>query len=165
MSFVVGEATGCVRDFPRLSKECSASLPLVTDPWHCTRGAAVPVLCLSGLNRDLTASDCRRALNISHEGNLVPSVYTVMCALRKHQNTGTCLGLVALWKDFHIKKAVAKITGFLIPVFLQACSSSVCSELALEGGVIVCEVGYKHHMAACFSGKTLRYRIRGRIEE
>lgn len=160
MSFVVPEATGCVRDFPRFSKECSASLPLVTDPWHCTplREAAVPVLCLSGLSRDLRAPNCRRALNISHGGNLVPSVYTVMSALRKHPNTGTCLGLMALWKDFYIKKAVAKIAGFLIPVFLQACSS-VCSELALEVGVIVHEVRYKHHMAACFSGKTIRDRV------
>lgn len=87
-----------------------------------------------------------------------------MSALRKHQNTGTCLGLMALGKDFYIKKAVAKITGFLVPVFLQACSSA-CSELALEVGVTVHEVGCKHHMAACFSGKTLRYRIRGRVEE
>lgn len=118
------------------------------------------------LEQGLTASDCRRALNISHGGNVVTSMYkyTVMSALRKHQNTVTCLGLMALWKDFYIKKAVAKIiAGFLIPVFLQACSSSVCSELALEVGVTVHEVGYKHHMAAYFSGKILRYRIRGRV--
>lgn len=61
---------------------------------------------------------------------------------------------MALSNDFYIKKAVAKFAGFFIPVFLQACYSSVCSELALEVGVIVHEVGYKHHMAACFSGKT-----------
>lgn len=123
-------------------------------------------MCLSDSNWDLTASSCRRALSISHGGNLVTSVYKyrVMSALRKHQNTGTCLGLMALGKDFYIKKAVAKIAGFLVPVFLQACSSA-CSELALEVGVTVHEVGCKHHMAACFSGKTLRYRIRGRVEE
>lgn len=158
MSFVVGEAAGCVRDFLRLSEGCSASLPLVTDPWHCTllQGAAVPVVFI-WLELGSDSIQLQEGSEYLTWRELVTSVYKyrVMSALRKHQNTGICLGLMALGKDFYIKKAVAKIAAFLVPVFLQACSSA-CSELALEVGVTVHEVGCKHHMAACFSGKTLR---------
>lgn len=151
-----GRSCWLCQRFPQAFKGCCASLPLVPDPWHCTLLLQHSCLCLCDLNRDLTAS---------HMGGAWAPHCALVSALRKHQNTGTCLGLMALWEDFYIKKAVAKIAGFLIPVFLQVCFSSVCSELALEVGVTVHEVGYKHHMAACFSGKTLRDRIRGRVEE
>lgn len=113
-------------------RRCPASLPLVTNPCHYTlRAAPAYALCLSDLNRGSKSSLLQEGLEYrmveTSQRHLVCLVSAVMFAFAKHQNALTCLGLMALWKDFYIKRAVAKIGGLLIPVFIRACSSDSIS--------------------------------------
>lgn len=87
---------------------------------------------------------------------------TRYATLAKPQNAliqaSTCLDLMVLQKDFYFKIAVAKICVLLIPIFIWTCSTNsisiyFSSELALEVGVLVHEVGHKHHMAFYFAGR------------
>lgn len=143
----------------------------MTNPCHYTlREATAYVLCLSDLNRGSKSI-------LLQEGSeyLISRVWWkpgqrhLFCLVSTstqwclHLQSIKTLWLAWVWwnyeRTFILRELWQKLGfywsqySFRLVILIAFPSTSACSELALEVGVTVHEVGYKHHMASYFSGR------------